>query len=123
MDTDLETVIKDRNIILTTADIKSYMQMILRGLDTLHKHWVLHRVITFSILTNKDIKPNNTLISSKVFLIFFIQSPKGILKIADFGFAKQFGSPNPRFTHQIVTRFSYLYIKKALNIMKVVQSS
>lgn len=46
MDTDLETVIKDRNIILTTADIKSYMQMILRGLDTLHRNWVLHRVIT-----------------------------------------------------------------------------
>ncbi len=27
------------------------------------------------------------------------------MKLADFGFARQFGSPNPRFTHQIVTRW------------------
>ncbi len=30
---------------------------------------------------------------------------EGILKIADFGFARQFGSPNPQYTYQVVTRW------------------
>ena len=29
----------------------------------------------------------------------------GILKIGDFGLAKQFGSPNRIYTHQVVTRW------------------
>jgi cyclin-dependent kinase 7 len=32
------------------------------------------------------------------------------LKLGDFGFARQFGSPNPRYTPQIVTRFFNLLI-------------
>ncbi len=46
MDTDLEEVIRDReNIVLTPSHIKSYMIMMLTGLEFLHANWILHRVI------------------------------------------------------------------------------
>jgi cyclin-dependent kinase 7 len=83
METDLEAVINDDSIPLSTADIKCYMLQLLQGLECCHKNWVLHR----------DIKPSNLLISSK-----------GIMKLADFGLAKQFGSPN-ELTPKAVTRW------------------
>ncbi|RVW33992.1 Cyclin-dependent kinase D-2 [Vitis vinifera] len=79
MQTDLEAVIRDRNIVLSLADIKSYMQMTLKGLAYCHKKWVVHR----------DMKPNNLLIGED-----------GQLKLADFGLARIFGSPNRKFTYQ-----------------------
>ncbi|CAN4127342.1 unnamed protein product [Withania somnifera] len=84
METDLEAVIRDRNIFLSPADIKSYIQMTLKGLTFCHKKWVLHR----------DMKPNNLLIG-----------PHGQLKLADFGLARIFGSPDRRFTHQVFARW------------------
>ncbi|GAB6028364.1 Cyclin-Dependent Kinase 7 [Chamberlinius hualienensis] len=84
MDTDLEVIIKDTNIVLTPAHIKAYTLMTLKGLEYLHLNWILHR----------DLKPNNLLVDEK-----------GILKIADFGLAKYFGSPNRVYTHQVVTRW------------------
>lgn len=84
METDLEAVIRDRNIVLSPADIKSYIQMTLKGLALCHKKWVLHR----------DMKPNNLLIG-----------PGGQLKLADFGLARIFGSPDRRFTHQVFARW------------------
>lgn len=84
METDLEIVIRDLNIIITPAHIKSYILMTLEGLEYLHMNWILHR----------DLKPNNLLLDKD-----------GILKIADFGLAKQFGSPSRIYTHQVVTRW------------------
>lgn len=84
MDTDLEVIIKDINIVLTTANIKAYMIQTLQGLDYLHCNWILHR----------DLKPNNLLVNSK-----------GVLKIGDFGLAKFHGSPSRINTHQVVTRW------------------
>jgi cyclin-dependent kinase 7 len=49
MESDLEAVIRDRNIVLSPADIKSYMQMTLKGLAVCHKKWVLHRSITVTL--------------------------------------------------------------------------
>jgi cyclin-dependent kinase 7 len=49
MDSDLEAVIRDTSLVLSPADIKSYMKMALTGLATCHAHNVVHR----------DIKPNN----------------------------------------------------------------
>ncbi|KYR02636.1 p34-cdc2 protein [Tieghemostelium lacteum] len=79
---DLQQVIEDKSIILKEKDIKSYMKMILQGVDACHKSWILHR----------DLKPNNFLLSSN-----------GVLKVADFGLARQFGSPNKMFSPQAVT--------------------
>lgn len=84
MQTDLEAVIRDRNIVLSLADIKSYMQMTLKGLAYCHKKWVVHR----------DMKPNNLLIGED-----------GQLKLADFGLARIFGSPNRKFTYQVFARW------------------
>lgn len=51
METDLEAVIRDRNIVLSPADIKSYIQMTLRGLALCHRKWVLHRCIYVQYIT------------------------------------------------------------------------
>ncbi|EEB16003.1 mitogen-activated protein kinase ERK-A, putative [Pediculus humanus corporis] len=84
MDTDLEIIVKDTNIVLTPANVKAYILMTLQGLEYMHNNWFLHR----------DLKPNNLLVNSE-----------GILKLGDFGLAKFFGSPNRIYTHQVVTRW------------------
>uniref|UniRef100_G1MZF7 [RNA-polymerase]-subunit kinase n=1 Tax=Meleagris gallopavo TaxID=9103 RepID=G1MZF7_MELGA len=86
METDLEVIIKDTSIVLTQAHIKAYMLMTLQGLEYLHQQWILHR----------DLKPNNLLLDEN-----------GVLKLADFGLAKSFGSPNRIYTHQVVTRAAF----------------
>ena len=40
---DLEKVIRDKGILLKAADIKSYLQMTLRGVQCCHRNFVLHR--------------------------------------------------------------------------------
>uniref|UniRef100_A0AAR2IGQ9 Cyclin-dependent kinase 7 n=1 Tax=Pygocentrus nattereri TaxID=42514 RepID=A0AAR2IGQ9_PYGNA len=84
METDLEVIIKDTSLVLTPANIKAYILMTLQGLEYMHSHWILHR----------DLKPNNLLLDEN-----------GVLKLADFGLAKAFGSPNRVYTHQVVTRW------------------
>lgn len=84
METDLEQILHDKRIWLSLANIKSYILMTLKGLEYLHKNFILHR----------DLKPNNLLLDKN-----------NILKIADFGLARTFGSPSRCYTHQVVTRW------------------
>lgn len=44
MDTDLEIIVKDTNIVLTPSNIKAYILMTLQGLEYMHNNWFLHRV-------------------------------------------------------------------------------
>ncbi|SMN18788.1 similar to Saccharomyces cerevisiae YDL108W KIN28 Serine/threonine protein kinase, subunit of the transcription factor TFIIH [Maudiozyma saulgeensis] len=82
--TDLEVVIKDKNILFTPADIKSWMLMTLRGVYHVHRNFILHR----------DLKPNNLLIS-----------PDGLIKVADFGLARAVPGPREMLTSNVVTRW------------------
>jgi len=85
METDLKKIIDDRETIqLSAADCKSYMYMLLKGVQYLHANWILHR----------DLCPGNLLIS-----------PEGILKIGDFGLAKKFGGEDVKLTPEVVTRW------------------
>ena len=73
-------MVKDPEILLTEADIKSYMKMLLLAVAHCHKHWVLHR----------DIKPSNCLIAND-----------GTLQLGDFGLAKIYGSPDRDLSNQV----------------------
>ncbi|KAL9940165.1 hypothetical protein V8E36_000870 [Tilletia maclaganii] len=84
LDTNLEALIKDRELTFAPSDIKGWMVMILRGLEYCHKMYCLHR----------DLKPNNLLVS-----------PSGELKIADFGLAREFADPRLRMTSEVITRW------------------
>ncbi|KAK1869245.1 hypothetical protein I4F81_011724 [Pyropia yezoensis] len=84
--TDLEATIRDRSLILSPADVKGMMRMLLAGTAALHEAWILHR----------DLKPGNVLLGCD-----------GELKLADLGLAKTHAAaPEPGgMTHQVITRW------------------
>ncbi|CAL8071958.1 unnamed protein product [Calicophoron daubneyi] len=85
MHTDLSEVIRNSGSPLTDSQIKSYMVMILSGVEVMHRNGIMHR----------DLKPANLLISST-----------GLLKIADFGLARVFRNNSERlYSHQVATRW------------------
>lgn len=95
MSFDLSQVIRDSLTPLTEAQIKTYMLMILKGVEYCHKCSIIHR----------DLKPANLLISKN-----------RVLKLADFGLARVY-EPNSKrpYSHQVATRL--------FNDNKVVPSS
>ncbi|CAM6010137.1 unnamed protein product [Sphagnum balticum] len=74
-------------IMFTEAQVKCYLQQLLRGLDHCHQRGVLHR----------DIKGSNLLLDNE-----------GILKIADFGLATFF---NPHQKQQLTSRVVTLWYR------------
>ncbi|KAL7417346.1 kinase-like domain-containing protein [Mrakia frigida] len=80
--TDLEYLIKNKTLLFLPGDVKSWMQMTLRGLEFCHRNGVLHR----------DLKPNNLFITSE-----------GVLKVADFGLAREFGDGSMKMTPEVIT--------------------
>ncbi|XP_065359821.1 serine/threonine-protein kinase PITSLRE isoform X2 [Calliphora vicina] len=64
------------------GEIKCLTQQLLRAVGHLHDNWILHR----------DLKTSNLLLSHK-----------GILKVGDFGLAREYGSPLKKYTSLVVT--------------------
>ncbi|NP_001348696.1 Cyclin-dependent kinase 11.1 [Caenorhabditis elegans] len=71
-----------RNKRFSIGEQKTLLQQLLSGIEHMHKLWILHR----------DLKTSNLLMSHK-----------GILKIADFGLAREYGDPLKKFTSIVVT--------------------
>ncbi|XP_004870153.1 cyclin-dependent kinase 20 isoform X5 [Heterocephalus glaber] len=82
---DLAEVVRHAQRPLAPAQVKSYLQMLLKGVTFCHANNIVHR----------DLKPANLLISAS-----------GQLKIADFGLARIFSPDGSRlYTHQVATRW------------------
>ena len=56
LDSDLEMIIKDRNLVFLPADIKSWIAMTFRGLEYCHRNWILHRVSRYTSITRWYLK-------------------------------------------------------------------
>lgn len=64
------------------GEVKCLTHQLLRAVAHLHDNWILHR----------DLKTSNLLLSHK-----------GILKVGDFGLAREYGSPLKQYTSVVVT--------------------
>ena len=78
---DLKDIIYDKSLFIRVNDLKCFMKMILEGIHACHLKHILHR----------DLKPANVLIGGD-----------GLLKLADFGFARSHSSPR-EMTNEVVT--------------------
>lgn len=81
---DLEKILRDKNIMISGIDVKRWLLMILRGIYHCHRNQIIHR----------DLKPNNLLMDDL-----------GNLKIADFGLARNVDYPTENLTSNVVTRW------------------
>ncbi|POS85114.1 kinase-like protein [Erysiphe pulchra] len=79
---DLKTLLEDMSEPFLQSEIKTLLHQITSGTLYLHNNWILHR----------DLKTSNLLLNNR-----------GVLKIADFGMARYFGSPPPKMTQLVVT--------------------
>merc|ERR1719460_3358195 len=82
VENDLKKYMKALNCRLSPTAIKSLGFQLCRGVEFCHANRIIHR----------DIKPQNLLINHRMGL-----------KIADFGLARAFTVPVPKYTHEVVT--------------------
>ncbi|XP_071109573.1 cyclin-dependent kinase 11B-like [Haliotis cracherodii] len=79
---DLKSLMETMKQPFLVGEVKTLMQQLLRAVAHLHDNWILHR----------DLKTSNLLLSHK-----------GILKVGDFGLAREYGSPLKQYTPIVVT--------------------
>uniref|UniRef100_A0A4W5L2A2 cyclin-dependent kinase n=1 Tax=Hucho hucho TaxID=62062 RepID=A0A4W5L2A2_9TELE len=79
---DLKSLMETMKQPFLPGEVKTLMIQLLRGVRHLHDNWILHR----------DLKTSNLLLSHK-----------GILKVGDFGLAREYGSPLKPYTPVVVT--------------------
>lgn len=95
MDSDLKSLMQNMKRPFQINEIKLLMRQLISAINHLHNNWILHR----------DIKPSNLLIY------------KGLLKLGDFGLAREYGSPLKQYTNNVVTLW-YRAIELLLNTGK-----
>lgn len=81
MDRDLKSLMQDMKRPFKITEVKLLMKQLLSAVAHLHNNWILHR----------DLKTSNLLIH------------KGVLKLGDFGLAREYGSPLKQYTNKVVT--------------------
>jgi len=79
---DLKCLMENMKQPFLIGEVKTIMRQLCAGLSFLHDNWIIHR----------DIKTSNLLFSHS-----------GILKIGDFGLAREYGSPLKQYTEIVVT--------------------
>ncbi|KAH9279255.1 Cyclin-dependent kinase 11B [Echinococcus granulosus] len=79
---DLKSLMEIMSGPFTVGQVKCLLIQLLRAVQHLHDNWILHR----------DLKTSNLLLSHK-----------GILKVGDFGLAREYGSPLQHYTEVVVT--------------------
>jgi len=83
VENDLKKYMRSLGRQLDPRTIKNFSYQLLRGIEFCHMNRILHR----------DLKPQNLLISNRDLC----------LKIADFGLARAYSVPVPKYTHEVVT--------------------
>jgi len=81
MDRDLKSLMQDMSRPFKLEEVKLLMKQLISAIAHLHNNWILHR----------DLKTSNLLIH------------KGVLKVGDFGLAREYGSPLKLYTNNVVT--------------------
>ncbi|KAF5399871.1 Serine/threonine-protein kinase PITSLRE [Paragonimus heterotremus] len=79
---DLKSLMEIMNGPFSVGEVKCLLVQLLRAVRHLHDNWILHR----------DLKTSNLLLSHQ-----------GILKVGDFGLAREYGSPLKHYTEVVVT--------------------
>ncbi|XP_074654022.1 cyclin-dependent kinase 11B-like isoform X2 [Tubulanus polymorphus] len=79
---DLKALMETMKQPFLVGEVKTLMIQLVRAVQHLHDNWILHR----------DLKTSNLLLSHK-----------GILKVGDFGLAREYGSPLKHYTPVVVT--------------------
>jgi len=82
LENDLKKYMKALNGRLTPSTVKNFTFQLCKGVEFCHANRIIHR----------DLKPQNLLIDNRM-----------RLKIADFGLARAFTVPVPKYTHEVVT--------------------
>lgn len=82
VDVNLKQHMKRHGMHLTPRAVRSFQRQLMAGIDYCHARRIIHR----------DLKPQNILIDGE-----------DALKIADFGMARAFCVPVPKYTHEVVT--------------------
>merc|ERR1719482_2163669 len=82
LENDLKKYMKASNGRLQPVQVKNFAWQLVRGVEFCHASRIIHR----------DLKPQNLLIDNRL-----------RLKIADFGLARAFQTPVPKYTHEVVT--------------------
>ena len=79
---DLKSLMESMKQPFHASEVKTLMKQLLSAIGHLHDNWILHR----------DLKTSNLLLNHR-----------GILKVGDFGLAREYGSPLREYTAVVVT--------------------